>query len=122
MLQQKVKINGPSGSCRIPIQSSRQNKRHISTFNRPATACTATAGLQASNSTGQQQDSSTSAVQLSVAAAAAAAVLLWPAQAARALPQEQLAQIKQTIDKDFQQGQVGSDCRWLLLWLLLCSP
>lgn len=40
------------------------------------------------------------------AAAAAAVVLLWPAQAAHALLETQLEQIKQAIDKDFQQGQV----------------
>lgn len=57
-----------------------------------------------------QQDSGASAgpLQVIAAAAAAAAVLLWPAQAAQALPEAQLEQIKQAIDKDFQQGQVSA--------------
>jgi hypothetical protein len=41
------------------------------------------------------------------AAAAAAALVLYPVQAAQALPEAQLEQIKQSIDKDFQQGQVS---------------
>lgn len=57
----------------------------------------------------QQEDSAASAGPLSViAAAAATAVLLWPAQAAQALPEAQLEQIRQAIDKDFQQGQVNA--------------
>lgn len=39
------------------------------------------------------------------ASAAAAAVLLWPVQAVHALPESQLQEIKQTIDRDFQDGQ-----------------
>lgn len=112
MLQQhSVKINGPTcrptGHCRAPFLPISHLKYRHATFDCFATA---TAGSCARASTSQQQDSSKSAVQLSVAAAAAAAaVLLWPAQAAYALPEAQLAQIKQTIDTDFQQGQVGSN-------------
>jgi hypothetical protein len=46
-------------------------------------------------------------MSVAVASAAAAALVLWPAQAAHALPDAQLDQIKQTIDRDFQQGQVS---------------
>jgi hypothetical protein len=40
------------------------------------------------------------------AAAAAVTLLLAPVQSAQALPEAQLQAVKQTIDKDFQQGQV----------------
>lgn len=33
-------------------------------------------------------------------------MLLWPVQAVHALPESQLQEIKQTIDRDFQDGQV----------------
>lgn len=51
-----------------------------------------------------QQTLGAGAVQFA-AAAAAAALVLWPVQAAQALPEAQLEHIKQAIDKDFQQGQ-----------------
>jgi hypothetical protein len=54
-----------------------------------------------------QQHSSFNAMSVAVTSAAAAALLLCPAQAAHALPEAQLDQIKQTIDRDFQQGQVS---------------
>lgn len=71
------------------------------------TVTKAVAGSSPEHNTSKQQNSCSITSPLPVVAAAAAVALLWPASGAYALPEAQLQQIKQTIDKDFQQGQVG---------------
>lgn len=79
-----------SQACQSPIRQPQQQQQQQT----PATKQ-------------QHHDVPAPASAVAAAAAAAAVLLCWQAPAAQALPDTQLQQIKQTIDQDFQQGQVS---------------
>lgn len=110
MMHQAQTVQGQFGTCRVPFSSysrlaplrssSNTQKRYMASAAASRPSCQRSSGEVDNNSIHK-------ALSMPLAAsAAAAAVLLWPVQAVHALPESQMQEIKQTIDRDFQHGQV----------------
>ena len=112
---------------RVPFASDStlrtSNRSYLRTKSPSACKAAASPHLDLTTTGQHPASSSTASVPAAVAAAAAAvALLLAPVQSAQALPEAQLQAIKQTIDQDFQQGQVrGSKAARIVSVLVSCS-